>query len=121
MRTCLLTHAHRQSSMHSLSIMLHTHLKMLLLLLLCVQAIKTPSLTVYLEGDARHDRERAKAVQCALEYTTLRKVTQATEIFYDPDPTVGAPRFSLPLLRSCETRGLLPSLKGRERVRGSTH
>ena len=38
----------------------------------------------------RNDRERAKAVQCALEYTTLRKVTQATEIFYDPDPTVGA-------------------------------
>ena len=36
----------------------------------------------------RNDRERAKAVQCALEYTTLRKVTQATEIFYDPDPTV---------------------------------
>lgn len=43
---------------------------------------------MYLEDDARHDREKAKEVQCALEYTTLRKVTQATEIFYDPDPTV---------------------------------
>ena len=29
-------------------------------------------------------------MQCMLEYTTLRKVTQATEIFYDPDPTVRA-------------------------------
>ena len=28
--------------------------------------------------------QAAKAVQCSLEYTTLRKVTQATEIYYDP-------------------------------------
>ncbi len=33
--------------------------------------------------------QAAKAVQCSLEYTTLRKVTQATEIYYDPDPMVG--------------------------------
>ncbi|KAG2256277.1 hypothetical protein Bca52824_075571 [Brassica carinata] len=36
--------------------------------------IKTPSLS------------GAKTVQCALEYTTLRSVTQATEVWYDPDP-----------------------------------
>ncbi|KAK9843436.1 hypothetical protein WJX81_002541 [Elliptochloris bilobata] len=47
--------------------------------------IKTPSLSVYLIGEAARDREAAKAVQCSLEYTTLRKVTQATEIYYDPD------------------------------------
>jgi hypothetical protein len=29
--------------------------------------------------------QAAKAVQCSLEYTTLRKVTQATEIYYDPN------------------------------------
>ena len=27
-------------------------------------------------------------MQCSLEYTTLRKVTQATEIYYDPDVEV---------------------------------
>jgi DNA-directed RNA polymerase II subunit RPB1 len=48
--------------------------------------IKTPSLTVYLLGEAARDKEAAKAVQCSLEYTTLRRVTQATEIYYDPDP-----------------------------------
>jgi DNA-directed RNA polymerase II subunit RPB1 len=32
------------------------------------------------------DRERAKAAQASLEYTTLHNVTHATEIFYDPDP-----------------------------------
>lgn len=50
--------------------------------------IKTPSLTVYLVGDAAKDREAAKNVQCSLEYTTLRRVTEATEIHYDPDPEV---------------------------------
>ena len=52
--------------------------------------IKTPSLTVFLMGDAAKDREAAKNVQCALEHTTLRKVTEATEIYYDPDPKVDA-------------------------------
>ena len=52
--------------------------------------IKTPSLTVYLVGDAARDREAAKNVQCSLEYTTLRRVTEATEIHYDPDPEVRA-------------------------------
>ncbi|KAL6222224.1 hypothetical protein ACLB2K_005616 [Fragaria x ananassa] len=48
--------------------------------------IKTPSLSVYLKPEANKTKERAKNVQCALEYTTLRSVTQATEVWYDPDP-----------------------------------
>ena len=55
------------------------------------KSIKTPSLTVFLLGDAAKDREAAKNVQCALEHTTLRKVTEATEIYYDPDPKVSRP------------------------------
>uniref|UniRef100_A0A0D9XW28 DNA-directed RNA polymerase subunit n=1 Tax=Leersia perrieri TaxID=77586 RepID=A0A0D9XW28_9ORYZ len=47
--------------------------------------IKTPSLSVYLKPEV-NERELAKNVQCALEYTTLRSVTHATEIWYDPDP-----------------------------------
>ncbi|KAG4153661.1 hypothetical protein ERO13_D03G005300v2 [Gossypium hirsutum] len=48
--------------------------------------IKTPSLSVYLSAEARKTKEKAKNVQCALEYTTLRSVTHATEVWYDPDP-----------------------------------
>ncbi|KAL0872475.1 hypothetical protein Bca101_022180 [Brassica carinata] len=48
--------------------------------------IKTPSLSVYLSPEASRSKEGAKTVQCALEYTTLRSVTQATEVWYDPDP-----------------------------------
>jgi len=48
--------------------------------------IKTPSLSVYLKPEVCKTKERAKSVQCALEYTTLRSVTQATEVWYDPDP-----------------------------------
>ncbi|EFJ10314.1 hypothetical protein SELMODRAFT_128226 [Selaginella moellendorffii] len=48
--------------------------------------IKTPSLYVHLKPEVSKEKERAKNVQCALEYTTLRSVTQATEIWYDPDP-----------------------------------
>lgn len=47
---------------------------------------KTPSLTVYLKPGVNKEKEKAKNVQCALEYTTLRSVTQATEIWYDPEP-----------------------------------
>lgn len=50
------------------------------------KSIKTPSLSVYLAGDAARDREAAKAVQCALEHTTLRRVAAAAEVHYDPDP-----------------------------------
>ncbi|KAL3734156.1 hypothetical protein ACJRO7_023493 [Eucalyptus globulus] len=49
--------------------------------------IKTPSLSVYLKPEVNKTKESAKSVQCALEYTTLRSVTQATEVWYDPDPT----------------------------------
>jgi len=48
--------------------------------------IKTPSLVVYLTEDYARDKDVAKTVQCALEHTTLRTVTDATEIYYDPDP-----------------------------------
>ena len=48
--------------------------------------VKTPSLSVYLVHDVAIDRERAKAAQASLEYTTLHNVTHATEIYYDPDP-----------------------------------
>lgn len=62
------------------------------------QNIKTPSLEIYLavpipgtnEVGQCKDREAAKRIQCQLEYTTLRRVTQATEIHYDPDPRVCA-------------------------------
>lgn len=37
---------------------------------------KTPSLTVFLLGQAARDAERAKDILCRLEHTTLRKVTQ---------------------------------------------
>jgi DNA-directed RNA polymerase II subunit RPB1 len=48
--------------------------------------IKTPTLSVYLKPEVNENKELAKNVQCALEYTTLRNVTHATEVWYDPDP-----------------------------------
>jgi DNA-directed RNA polymerase II subunit RPB1 len=50
------------------------------------KTIKTPSLTVYLKPHCSRDHEAAKNVQCSLQHTTLRDVTAATEIYYDPDP-----------------------------------
>lgn len=38
---------------------------------------KTPSLTVFLLGQAARDAERAKDILCRLEHTTLRKVREA--------------------------------------------
>ncbi|KAF9261934.1 beta and beta-prime subunits of DNA dependent RNA-polymerase [Marasmius fiardii PR-910] len=49
--------------------------------------IKTPSLTVYLEPHVSADAVLAKNVQQELAYTSLRTVTAAVEIWYDPDPT----------------------------------
>ncbi|KAF5365354.1 hypothetical protein D9757_013779 [Collybiopsis confluens] len=49
--------------------------------------IKTPSLSVYLEPGLQFDANLAKNVQQELAYTTLRTVTAAVEIWYDPDPT----------------------------------
>lgn len=38
---------------------------------------KTPSLTVFLLGQAARDAERAKDILCRLEHTTLRKVRES--------------------------------------------
>ncbi|ODQ79999.1 hypothetical protein BABINDRAFT_36081 [Babjeviella inositovora NRRL Y-12698] len=48
--------------------------------------IKTPALTVYLEPEIAADIEKAKVIQSAIEHTSLKNVTSATEIYYDPDP-----------------------------------
>ncbi|GAB2226240.1 hypothetical protein Droror1_Dr00022041 [Drosera rotundifolia] len=48
--------------------------------------IKTPSLAVYLMPEFNKAKDTAKSVQSALEYTTLRSVAHATEVWYDPDP-----------------------------------
>jgi len=45
---------------------------------------QTPSLTVYLKEQYQNDSEAAKSVQSLLEHTTLRTVTERTEIWYDP-------------------------------------
>lgn len=45
---------------------------------------KTPSLTVFLLGQAARDAERAKDILCRLEHTTLRKVTQKLFFFFKP-------------------------------------
>lgn len=62
---------------------------------------KTPSLTVFLLGQAARDTEKCKVlflhvfftiyffiqdVLCRIEHTTLRKVTANTSIYYDPEP-----------------------------------
>ncbi|KAI6138176.1 hypothetical protein BKA82DRAFT_4475283 [Pisolithus tinctorius] len=49
--------------------------------------IRTLSLSVYLESDMAQDRMSAKNVQQELAYTSLRTVTAAVEIWYDPEPT----------------------------------
>lgn len=48
--------------------------------------MKTPSLTAYLEPDYAVDQEKAKFIRSAIEHTTLKSVTVASEIYYDPDP-----------------------------------
>ncbi|KAI0311763.1 beta and beta-prime subunits of DNA dependent RNA-polymerase [Amylostereum chailletii] len=49
--------------------------------------IKTPSLSVYLQPEISHDANATKQVQQELAYTSLRTVTAAVEIWYDPDPS----------------------------------
>ncbi|ETW87772.1 hypothetical protein HETIRDRAFT_424453 [Heterobasidion irregulare TC 32-1] len=49
--------------------------------------IKTPSLSVYLQPEIAKDRFKAKDVQQELAYTSLRTITAAVEIWYDPDPS----------------------------------
>lgn len=48
--------------------------------------MKTPSLTVYLDQNHAADQEKAKLIRSAIEHTTLKSVTVASEIYYDPDP-----------------------------------
>ena len=48
--------------------------------------IKTPTLTIYLDKTIRDDSDSVKKLQSTLEYCTLRTITAATEIYYDPDP-----------------------------------
>lgn len=48
--------------------------------------IKTPALTIHLKQEIAQDMEAAKTVQAAIEHTSLKTVTCATEIYYDPDP-----------------------------------
>ncbi|SCU92024.1 LADA_0F13740g1_1 [Lachancea dasiensis] len=48
--------------------------------------MKTPSLTVYLDQDHAADQEKAKLIRSAIEHTTLKSITVASEIYYDPDP-----------------------------------
>lgn len=47
--------------------------------------IKTPSMTVYQEGPNVLNKETAKTLRSAIEHTTLRSVTETTEIYYDPE------------------------------------
>ncbi|CCE61385.1 hypothetical protein TPHA_0A03070 [Tetrapisispora phaffii CBS 4417] len=49
--------------------------------------MKTPSSTVYLDPEYATDQEKAKIIRSAIEHTTLKSVTVASEIYYDPDPT----------------------------------
>lgn len=47
---------------------------------------KTPSLTIYLKSGYSSDQEMAKKISAELQHTTLRDVTQVSEIYYDPNP-----------------------------------
>ena len=47
--------------------------------------IKTPSMTVYQMSENALDQNSAKALRSKVEYTSLRSVTEETEIWYDPD------------------------------------
>ena len=51
----------------------------------CATHIKTPAMTVYQEPDKVQDQESAKHLRSLVEHTTLRSVTDKTEIYYDPD------------------------------------
>ncbi|KKZ67199.1 DNA-directed RNA polymerase II subunit RPB1 [[Emmonsia] crescens] len=47
--------------------------------------IKTPSMTVYQDPSRAMDKESVKQLRSVVEHTSLRSVTEATEIYYDPD------------------------------------
>lgn len=48
--------------------------------------IKTPSCLVYQIPENMFSKETAKHLRSAVEHTTMRSVTETTEIWYDPDP-----------------------------------
>ncbi|EFN55020.1 hypothetical protein CHLNCDRAFT_134851 [Chlorella variabilis] len=77
--------------------------------------IKTPSLTVHLLGEAARDKEAAKAVQCSLEYTTLRRVTQYSPTSPQYSPT--SPQYSPTSPQYSPTS---PQARGSAAPRGST-
>ncbi|KAL8629439.1 hypothetical protein Q9189_004830 [Teloschistes chrysophthalmus] len=95
--------------------------------------IKTPTMTVYTThesvGDKAIDQENTNAVRRAVEHTTLRSVTETTELYYDPDiqsTIIEADRdmvdsyFILPELESedhfRQSRWLLRIILGRRRL-----
>jgi DNA-directed RNA polymerase II subunit RPB1 len=47
--------------------------------------IKTPAMTVYQSPENRFSQDTAKQLRSLIEHTTLRSVTDRTEIYYDPD------------------------------------
>ena len=47
--------------------------------------IKTPNMKVFQLEQDRLDQERCKALRSKIEHTSLRSVTDETEIYYDPD------------------------------------
>ena len=47
---------------------------------------KTPSVRIFLLGEAAKDAEKCNDVLALLEHTTMKTVTANTSIFYDPDP-----------------------------------
>ncbi len=47
--------------------------------------IKTPSMVVYQTEGSTGNQESAKKLRSLVEHTTLRSVTETTEIYYDPD------------------------------------
>ncbi|KAI5859082.1 DNA-directed RNA polymerase II subunit [Tricharina praecox] len=48
--------------------------------------IKTPSCIVYQIPENRFNKDSARVLRSAVEHSTLRSVTDSTEIWYDPDP-----------------------------------
>eukprot|EP00842_Homolaphlyctis_polyrhiza_P004411 jgi/Hompol1/4971/HPOL_004068-RA len=52
--------------------------------------IKTPRLEIYLDTEHRYSLDMAKRIHSVIEHTTLRKLTESTEIWYDPSPLESA-------------------------------
>ncbi|KAK7252815.1 hypothetical protein RIF29_37032 [Crotalaria pallida] len=48
--------------------------------------INSPVISVYMKPEVGKTKEKAQSSQCDLQHTTLRSVTQATQVWYDPNP-----------------------------------